>query len=152
MESLRQLLRHMDPEFPELEARAAALLQAGYGNQARLKAARLEALQAVPGLLAGDAELIWRFYQAKAGDIPVPTHNPASLSSIHCSVSAPSAAKVAFDRVCLKFIGAHSNQHSEHTQNSLCLGLFACVCILKHLEQSLILPVDFDAQFMQLVS
>lgn len=72
----------MDPEFPELEARAAALLQAGYGTKSRLKAARSEALQAIPDLLAGDAELIWRFYQPKAGDIPVPPHNAASLPSI----------------------------------------------------------------------
>ncbi len=72
MEPLKRLLLAMDPDFPELESRATALIDAGYGTESRLKAARLEALSRIPGLLAGDAELIWNFHHPNAGDIPFP--------------------------------------------------------------------------------
>ena len=58
----------MDPDFPDLESRATALMAAGYGTAARLRAARLEALSQVPGLLAGDVDLIWSFHNTTAGN------------------------------------------------------------------------------------
>lgn len=75
MEPLKQLLLAMDPELRGLEARAAALLKAGYGTEMQLKAASLETLHTVPDLPAGDAKLIWSFYHPQAGDTPVPIHN-----------------------------------------------------------------------------
>ena len=68
MNSLKTLLLAMDPDFPELESRATALMAAGYGTAPRLRAARLEALRQVPGLLAGDADLIWNLYNSDAGN------------------------------------------------------------------------------------
>ena len=68
MEALKGLLLTMDPDFPDLETRAAALSKAGFGTESRLKAALLEDLQQVPSVLPGDARLIWNFYHSSTGD------------------------------------------------------------------------------------
>lgn len=119
LEALKQLLLAMDPEFPELETRAAALLKAGSGTELQVKAAQLQALHTVPDLRAGLAELIWSFYHPKAGDIPVPMHSHASLSSSQCSLSALLLTQHALN-LLLHPPQRHIQQHSEHPQSSIC--------------------------------
>lgn len=97
---------------------------------------------------------------SQAGDTPV-TGNLSQLTTMQ----AYQAANVAFQpllqlerllltqhALLLHPAQSHFKQHSEHTQSSVRWGMFACVCILKHFEQSPTLPAASDVLFMQLVS